>query len=236
MKKLFSLGALLMLAMCAGFICSCNDDVEETPPAGSNTADNKDPHEYVDLGLPSGTLWATCNVGANSPEEYGNYFAWGETKPKSDYTWGIYKYCQGSPDTMTKYCRSRSYGTVDNKTELEPSDDAATANWGGGWQMPSREQFNELFNSSYTATTWTTLNGVSGYEITSKSNGNSIFCRLQVGATVRASTMQVATATTGRVRSVRATATALINWASIPAISTRAAPSATSAGAFAPSV
>ena len=164
MKKLFSLGALLMLAMCAGFICSCNDDVEETPPAGSNTADNKDTHEYVDLGLPSGTLWATCNVGASKPEEYGDHFAWGETKPKTTYNWGTYKYYIDS-----------DYGTVDNKTELEPSDDAATANWGSGWQMPSLEQFKELYNSSYTTTTWITMNGVKGRRITSKSNRNSIF-------------------------------------------------------------
>lgn len=164
-----------MLAMCAGFICSCNDDVEETPPAGSNTADNKDTHEYVDLGLPSGTLWATCNVGASKPEEYGNYFAWGETTTKGTYEWGTYKYCKGSPDIMTKYCTSRSYGTIDNKTELEAADDAATANWGSGWQMPSREQCYELINSSYTYTTWTTMNDVKGIMITSKSNRNSIF-------------------------------------------------------------
>ncbi len=169
-----------MLAMCAGFICSCNDDVEETPPAtitppDGNVTENKDTHEYVDLGLPSGTLWATCNVGASSPEEYGDYFAWGETKPKSDYTWSTYKYCQGTEPTLTKYCTNSSYGTVDNKTELEPSDDAATVNWGSEWQMPSDEQFEELINSSYTTKTWTTMNGKYGRKITSKSNGNSIF-------------------------------------------------------------
>ncbi|MBQ5622209.1 MAG: hypothetical protein IIU92_06310, partial [Bacteroidaceae bacterium] len=131
--------------------------------------------EWVDLGLPSGTLWATCNVGANSPEEYGDYFAWGETEPKTDYSWSTYKYCKGSKTTMTKYCTNSDYGTVDNKTELEPSDDAATANWGSGWQMPSYEQRTELLNSSYTTTTWTTLNGKYGRKITSKSNGNSIF-------------------------------------------------------------
>ena len=174
MKKLFSLGALLMLAMCAGFICSCNDDVEETPPAtitppDGNVTENKDTHEYVDLGLPSGTLWATCNVGASSPEEYGDYFAWGETEPKNEYSWITYKYCKGSYDTMTKYC------PVDNKTELDPSDDAATVNWGSEWQMPSDEQFEELINSSYTTKTWTTLNGKYGRKITSKNNGNSIF-------------------------------------------------------------
>ena len=165
MKKLFSLGALLMLAMCAGFICSCNGDVTE----------NKDTHEYVDLGLPSGTLWATCNVGASSPEEYGDYFAWGETAPKSDYSWSTYKHFKSPEEIIKKYCTSNDEGIVDDKIELEAADDAATVNWGSGWQMPSYEQFDELFNSSYTATTWTTLNGVSGYEITSKSNGNSIF-------------------------------------------------------------
>jgi hypothetical protein len=134
-----------------------------------------DGHDYVDLGLPSGTLWATCNVGANSPEVYGDYFAWGETEPKNDYSWSTYKYCQGTETTLTKYCTNSDYGTIDNKTELEPSDDAATANWGSGWQMPSAEQCYELFNSSYTTTTWTTMNGVKGRMITSKSNGNSIF-------------------------------------------------------------
>ena len=138
-------------------------------------AEENDVHEYVDLGLPSGTLWSTCNVGANSPEEYGDYFAWGEVEPKSDYRWSTYKYCKGSFDTMTKYCTNSDYGTVDNKTELEPSDDAATVNWGSGWQMPSEEQNEELIDKSYTTTTWTTLNGVYGMKITSKSNGNSIF-------------------------------------------------------------
>ena len=162
-----------MLATCAGFVCSCNDDVEETPPAGSNTTDKKDTHEYVDLGLPSGTLWATCNVGASSPEEYGDYFAWGETEPKTNYSWETYKYCKGTNNTMTKYCAR--YGSVDYKVELEPSDDAATVNWGSEWQMPSSEQCAELSNYRYTTTTWTTLNGVYGRKITSKSNGNSIF-------------------------------------------------------------
>ena len=135
----------------------------------------KEEHEWVDLGLPSGTLWATCNVGANSPEEYGDYFAWGETEPKNDYSWSTHKYCKGSKFTLTKYCTNSKYGIVDNKTELEPSDDAATVNWGSDWQMPSEEQFDELDNSSYITTSWTTLNGVYGTKITSKSNGNSIF-------------------------------------------------------------
>ena len=142
---------------------------------GTTPNPQPDGHEYVDLGLPSGTLWATCNVGASSPEEYGDYFAWGETTTKSAYSWNTYKYCKGSYDTLTKYCTSSDYGTVDNKDVLEPSDDAATANWGSSWQMPSSEQRAELLNSSYTTTTWTTMNGVKGRKITSKSNGNSIF-------------------------------------------------------------
>lgn len=159
-KSLFSF--LLLLATClvgSSAFCNCS----------------KEDHDYVDLGLPSGTLWATCNVGASSPEEYGDYFAWGEIEPKNDYIVSTYKYCKGTFSTLTKYCTNSSCGTVDNKTELEPSDDAATANWGSGWQMPSFEQCRELYNSSYTTTTWTTMNGKYGRKITSKSNGNSIF-------------------------------------------------------------
>ena len=131
--------------------------------------------EYVDLGLPSGTLWATCNVGADSPEVYGDYFAWGETQPKTNYSWSTYKYCNGSSGTMTKYCTDSYYGWVDNKTELEAMDDAATVNWGSEWQMPSIEQLEELTNSNYTTTTWTKLNGVYGRMVVSKKNGNRLF-------------------------------------------------------------
>lgn len=134
---------------------------------------------YVDLGLPSGTLWATCNIGANSPEEYGDYFAWGETEGyndgKTDFSWGTYRWCNGSYSTLTKYIFLSGYGTVDNKTELDLEDDAAYVNWGPEWRMPSYEQFQELINSRYTTTTRTTLNGVYGLMITSKTNGNSIF-------------------------------------------------------------
>ena len=139
------------------------------------TVSDPDSYEYVDLGLPSGTLWATCNVGAENPEDYGDYFAWGETTTKSTYNWSTYKYCNGSNTTLTKYCTSSSYGTVDNKTELDLEDDAAYMNWGGDWRMPSYDQLNELINSSYTTTEGTTQNGVNGYKITSKSNGKSIF-------------------------------------------------------------
>jgi len=156
--------------------CAATDD--SGVKAECQVVVNTDTMEYVDLGLPSGTLWATCNVGANRPEEYGDYFAWGETEPKSDYSWSTYKYCEGSENTMTKYCAQSSYGYngfTDDLTELQPADDAATANWGSGWQMPSREQIQELWNSSYTTTEWTQVNGVYGRKITSNSNGNSIF-------------------------------------------------------------
>ena len=141
-----------------------------------------DTHEYVDLGLPSGTLWATCNIGADNPEDYGDYFAWGETtgykNGKTNFDWSTYKWCNGSESTLTKYCNDSSYGNngfTDTLTELEPEDDAAYVNWGANWRMPSKEQFEELTNSSYTTTTWTTQNGVYGRKITSKSNGKSLF-------------------------------------------------------------
>ena len=119
-------------------------------------------HEYVDLGLPSGTLWATCNIGADSPEGLGDYYAWGETKPKSAYT-------------LDNYTCSGYDGSEGSPKELLPEDDAATVNWGSEWQTPNVRQFEELTNGRYTTTELTTLNGVSGYKITSKCNGNSIF-------------------------------------------------------------
>ena len=109
-----------------------------------------DNHEWVDLGLPSGTLWATCNVGANTPEEYGDYFAWGETEPKDYYGWNTYKWCNGSRYTLTKYCTDSSYGYngfVDNKAELDPEDDAAYVNWGSSWRIPTTEQQCELYEN-----------------------------------------------------------------------------------------
>ena len=129
-------------------------------------------HEYVDLGLPSGLKWATCNVGANSPEEYGGYYAWGETEEKSSYGWSTYKWCNGSYNTMTKYCTDRYDGTVDNKTVLDPGDDVAHVKWGGNWRMPTKAEQDELRNKC--SWTWTAQNGVNGYRVTGP-NGNSIF-------------------------------------------------------------
>ena len=135
-------------------------------------SDNVPEHRYVDLGLPSGTLWATCNVGASAPEEFGDYFAWGEIEPKEDYLWTTYKWCNGSDQTLTKYCTDDYFGTVDNLTVLYPEDDAATVNWGSSWCMPTKEQFLEL--SSYCSKIWTTRNGVNGYLYIGPS-GNTLF-------------------------------------------------------------
>ena len=131
-------------------------------------------YAYVDLGL--SVKWATMNVGASQAEGYGSYFAWGETTTKSTYDWSTYKYCNGSYNTLTKYNTSSSYGTVDNKTQLELSDDAARVNWGGSWRMPTDAEWTELREQC--TWTWTTQNGVKGYKVTSKKSGytnNSIF-------------------------------------------------------------
>lgn len=137
-------------------------------------------HEYVDLGLPSGVLWATCNIGAERPEDIGMYFAWGDIKgyAKSEnhwFTWDYYKWCRGTETSMTKYCTNIGWGQPDLIVELLPEDDAATAIWGKEWRMPTEQDFSELCNSEYTTSMWTTVNGVKGRLITSMINGNSIF-------------------------------------------------------------
>ena len=139
-----------------------------------SVTDNAEKPAYtmVDLGLPSGTLWADRNVGADSPEDYGDYFAWGETEPKETYNLITYKWCQGSETTMTKYCIDSNYGTVDNKTVLDLEDDAAFVNMGTDWRMPTEDEMNELFN--WCSWTWTTQNGTNGYIVTGP-NDNSIF-------------------------------------------------------------
>ena len=148
------------------------NELSFTTEAGGGSSDN---HAYVDLGLPSGLLWATCNVGAETPEDYGDYFAWGETQPKDTYTWNTYQYCNGSYSMLTKYCNNFYYGYngfTDNLTTLLPEDGAATANWGSDWRRPTKEEWQELYNN--TTVTWTTQNGVNGRSFTA-SNGNSLF-------------------------------------------------------------
>ena len=151
------------------YIATIASDVEFV----ANFIERYNGHEYVDLGL--SVKWATCNIGATAPEEFGNYFAWGETEPKNYYDWTTYKYCNGTDDTMTKYCTNSTYGIVDNKTTLDLNDDAARINWGGVWRLPTKEEQEELRNPNNCTWTWTTQNGVNGYKVTSLKNGNSIF-------------------------------------------------------------
>ena len=136
-------------ALCcvAALFAACEkNDVE--PTAGTENS-----HDYVDLGLPSGLKWATCNVGATTPEGYGDYFAWGETNTKSTYSLDTYTY-------------------TDNKPVLDLADDAANANWGSAWRMPTDAEWQELRDNC--TWTWTTLNGINGVEVKG-SNGNAIF-------------------------------------------------------------
>ena len=119
-------------------------------------------HEFVDLGLPSGKLWATMNIGASTPEDYGNYYAWGELTGKSDYSWSTYKFGSASP--FTKYDQ-------DGLTTLELVDDVARTEWGGDWRMPTKADLQELTAN----TTFVWDNERSGSTFTSNINGNSIF-------------------------------------------------------------
>ena len=135
--------------------------VEPRPTVGGLYAD------AVDLGL--SVKWASWNIGAASPEDYGVYFAWGETVPKEDYTWSNYKWCNGSTTTLTKYNTKTANGTVDNKTTLDPDDDAAHVNWGGTWRMPTQAEFRELISNCNEV--MTTENGVYGRRFTSKKEG-----------------------------------------------------------------
>ena len=120
--------------------------------------------EYVDLGL--SVKWATFNLGASAPEEYGDYFAWGETEPKEEYSWATYKWCDGTDSVMTKY------NAIDGLISLQSEDDAAHVNWGGDWRMPTKEELDELCDKCNWE--WIMLNGVNGCKVTGP-NGNSIF-------------------------------------------------------------
>lgn len=164
MKTLIIYIATAILAVC-GAECSAQ-----------TVSGNKGGYDYVDLGLPSGTLWATSNVGATSPTMYGDYFAWGETKPKGEYNWTTYKWgtanSNGDLEMLTKYRKSGNKSQI----VLDASDDAATANWGNDWRMPTTNEVNELHRNCKWA--WTKSfkgSGVAGYVGTSTSNGNVIF-------------------------------------------------------------
>lgn len=157
--------ASVAMLLCAG-ISSCGKDDDLDSPASTPTPPMG--VEAVNLGLPSGILWANMNIGATSREDYGDYFAWGETKPKKRYDWSNYKWCKGTSDALTKY-----FSDFDNQyPSLDPEDDAATANWGGTWRMPTLTEFGELCQKC--KWTWTSSEGVDGYKVTGP-NGNYIF-------------------------------------------------------------
>ena len=137
-----------------------------------------DTKEWVDLDLPSGLLWATCNVGASAPEIYGNHYAWGETEPKETYSWEAYQY-GSSANALTKYCSDSNCGKdgfTDDLTTLEAEDDAAAVNWGGKWRMPTDAEWTELReNCDWIWTVDYNGTGIAGRIVASKTNGNSIF-------------------------------------------------------------
>ena len=160
-KYLYNIVMVAIVATIAISLTSCDkdSDLAFAEPQAVST------HEYVDLGLK--VKWATCNVGAEKPEDYGDYFAWGETAPKSDYSWSTYKFTTDGGKTFTKY-------TGSDKTVLDAADDAATANWGSAWRMPTFEEVLDLRDNctwEWQAAGNTTFGGVAGYKVTSKKTG-----------------------------------------------------------------
>lgn len=183
MQRFLKATGFIMLVLVLAVGCNKPDG----PNNGGNSNEGNDTvvdnggslngHDYVDLGLPSGTLWATCNIGADTPEDDGDYFAWAETMPKEIYDWKSYKYGGFHEEgyELSKYCTDSSYGLdgfVDNKLFLEPADDVVRVQWGADWRMPTCDEWEELLLN--TASEWTTLGGVDGWRFTAQ-NGNSLF-------------------------------------------------------------
>ena len=159
------------------FIAASVDSITFSEQKEGTNPDNG--YQWVDMGLPSGLLWATCNIGANKPTEFGDYYAWGETETKSSFAWSTYKwYAITNNEILTKYNTHAGRGDVDNKTLLELSDDAANVKLGGNWRMPTQTEFKELMNPEYCTWCYIAKDGVLGYLVVSKKNGNSIFMPL----------------------------------------------------------
>lgn len=188
MKNYLLSATLICTALSTLFLNGCKND-EDKDSISMNTVnkgieivlgpDSITEYEVVDMGLPSRTLWAKCNIGATSPEKTGSFFAWGETEPKETFTANNYKWCNdGSLNEINKYSVSEPSSVIDNKKVLEIADDAANAILGQGWAIPTEQQFRELLNSRYCDVKWCKLNGVGGYLFTSLRKGhegNSIF-------------------------------------------------------------
>lgn len=157
----------------SSFVASEVDSISFTPPSDYQIESNidEDSTKYVDMGL--SVRWGTCNVGAASPEEYGYYFAWGEVETKDYYNLNNYKWAASVTGMILKYCTNSFLGNVDNKTLLEPEDDAAHVICEDMWRMPTEDEFNELIDNC--SITWTSSKGVYGVEFISMINGNSIF-------------------------------------------------------------
>lgn len=154
-------------------------EVEFVDFNGSPEDKAPDAVEAVDLGLPSGLLWASMNIGAEQISDLGLYFAWGETvgypsDGSHSFEWGNYSLCDGDYDCMTRYCVDSTYGTVDNIITLQPADDAATVNWGSRWRMPTKEEMQELIDNCDSQ--WVRVNGTTfGRQFLSRVNDNYIF-------------------------------------------------------------
>ena len=152
----------------------CGSGNADSDNTSASTTGTENGHDYVDLGLTSGTKWATTNVGASKAEDYGNYYAWGEVTTKENYNWSTYKYGYGM--MLTKYNTDSRYGEngfADGKTTLEPEDDAAHFNWGGKWRMPTQAQRDELRKECYWV--WTENydgSGVPGYIVYKAKNSD----------------------------------------------------------------
>lgn len=168
MKKTLILTCLAALTI--AMLSSCNNKNAKTGDTENNTNEG----EWVDLGLPSGLLWAKCNLGATAPEKFGDYYAWGETMPKHEYSMATYSYYDqdGENYALNKYNTQESEGLVDSLTVLEAADDAATALLGDGARIPTDAEWQELLDN--TTAKWTTQNGVQGYLLTA-ANGNNLF-------------------------------------------------------------
>lgn len=155
--------------------CACVVSLGVSCSSSTSQTGTVNGHEWVDLGV--SVKWASCNVGAASPEEFGDYFAWGETSPKNGFEWSDYKYRvsgnQYSDVVFSKYNTRSDHGVVDDMVRLEADDDAAVRNWGGTWRMPTPKEWSELVDKCIW--TWSEQGGRYGYVVTSKKNGRSIF-------------------------------------------------------------